>query len=97
VTSAAGIFADDVLVLRLGVDFSNGGIFLSGLSGLKVAPGNPMAGSTVTQVLLIANQVLAGNTSALPTGMSVASLNTLVSNINLSYASGTITNGFLVP
>jgi hypothetical protein len=86
-----------VLALRLAVDFSNAGVITGGLSLLKVAPGNPMAGSTVAQVLSVANQVIAGNTSALPSGMTVSSLNDLISNINQNYDGGTTNNGLLIP
>ena len=96
-SSSANVFAGQVLALRLSVDFSNAGIITAGLSSLKIATGNPLAGSTVVQVLALANQVIAGNTSALPAGLSVSSLNDLISRINQNYDNGTTNNGILVP
>jgi hypothetical protein len=96
-SSSANVFGGQVLALQLSVDFSNAGITTVGLSARKVAPGNPMAGSTVAQVLAVANQVIAGNPSALPTGMSVSNLNDVVSRINENYDNGTTNNGYLVP
>ncbi len=96
-SSSANVFAGQVLALQLSVDFSKAGVITAGLAGQKLAPGNPLAGSTVTQVLTLANQVLAGNTSALPSGMSVSSLNDLLSRMNQNYDGGTTNGGILVP
>jgi len=94
--SAAGVLAGQVLAVRLSVDFSNAGIITGGLGALKISTG-PLMGYTLTQALALANQVLAGNTSALPSGMSVSRLNDQMTRINENYDNGTTNNGFLVP
>jgi hypothetical protein len=91
------VFAGQVLALKLSVDFSNAGIITGGLAAVRIATGNLLAGSTVAQVLALANQVIAGNLSALPSGVSVSTLNDVVSRINQNYDNGTTNNGFLVP
>ena len=96
-SSSAGVFAGQVLALRLSMDFSAAGIITAGLSVQKIAPGYALAGYTLTQVMALANQVLAGNTSALPSGVTVSKLNDLISAINQNYDNGTTNNGVLVP
>jgi hypothetical protein len=91
-TSAAGVFAGQVLALQLSVDFSTKGMTPAGLGGLKVVSG-PLAGQTVTQVLALANSVLAGG--ALPSGMSISDLNNVVDAINNNFDGGTTNNGYL--
>lgn len=83
-TSPAGVFAGQVLALRLNVDFSNAGVTAPGLGSLRLRSG-PLAGRTIAQVLAIAEQVLGGNASALPPGMSISQLNDIVDGINNSY------------
>lgn len=83
-TSAAGVFAGQVLALKLNVDFSNAGITAPGLAQVKVSSGR-LAGRSVSQVLAIAEQVLGGNTSALPAGMTISQLNDLVDWLNNRY------------
>jgi hypothetical protein len=95
-SSSAGVFAGQVLALRLSVDFSNAGVTTSGLSALKIAPGKPLAGSTVAQVLAWANTLLGGGTAGVPAGVTIATLNTVVSSINENFDNGTTNNGFLV-
>ncbi len=96
-SSAAGVLAGQVLALRLAVDFSASGKTTAGLGALKVAPGNALAGQTVLQVLAIANQVLGGNTGALPSGMSTSGLNDVITRINENFDNGTTNKGYLVP
>jgi hypothetical protein len=48
----------------------------------------PLAGSTVGDVLTLANKVLGGNVAALPAGMTVSSLNDVVDGINNSFDGG---------
>jgi fructose-1-phosphate kinase PfkB-like protein len=60
-----------------------------------VAPGYPLAGQTVTQVLAKANSVLGGG--SLPSGMTISSLNDLVDLINNNFDNGTANGGVLVP
>ena len=96
-TTTAGVFAGQVLAVQLAVDFSAAGKITSGLSALKIAPGNPLAGQTVAQVLALANKVLGGNTAALPAGVSISTLNDVMTRINENFDNGTTNNGYLVP
>jgi hypothetical protein len=91
-TSAAGVFAGQVLALELSVDFSNKGITAAGLANLHVVSG-PLAGQTVAQVLALANSVLGGG--ALPSGMTISDLNNVIDAINGNFDNGTTNNGYL--
>jgi hypothetical protein len=92
--SAAGAFAGEVLALQLNVDFSSAGITRQGLAAKTVASG-PLAGYVVGEVLSLANQVLGGNTGALPAGLTVSGLNDILDAINQNYDSGTNNGGYL--
>jgi hypothetical protein len=92
--TGAGVFAGQVLALELNVDFSNKGITPQGLANLKVAYG-PFQGQTVAQILTLANAVLGGSTSSLPSGTTISDLNSAVDSINNNFDSGTSNNGFL--
>jgi hypothetical protein len=96
-STSAGEFASQVTALKLNCDYSNKGLFKVGLTSLHVAPGKTLAGYTVTQVLALAQTVLGGKTSALPAGVTVSSLTTLLSGINGNYDGGLTDNGYLVP
>ena len=93
-TTPAGVFGTQVLALRLNVDFSNAGVLKPGLANLKITPGHPLAGMTVLQVLTIANQVLGGDLTKLPAGMSVSGLNAVVDALNNNFHEGG-NNGWL--
>lgn len=93
-TSAAGVFAGQVLALQLSVDFSIKGVKGAGLQLLKVASG-PLAGKTVAEVLAYANAALGGD--GLPAGISFATLNEVVDKINNNYDNGTVNLGYLIP
>ena len=93
-TSAYSVFHGQVLALQLNVDFSNKGITATGLAGMHVQSG-PLKGWTVQQVLTLANQVLGGNFSNLPRGMSVSDLNGVVDSINGAFDGGTTDTGYL--
>jgi uncharacterized protein (DUF2141 family) len=97
VGSAAGVFAGQVLALRLSVDFSAKGIFKTGLGSLKyVGPGDAaLRNLTVNQLLTLANEVLGGNTGALPAGTTISELNTVIDNINNNFDGGTKNLGYL--
>jgi hypothetical protein len=92
--TTAGVFAGQVLALQISVAFSNAGVTRSGLADLKLQSG-PLAGKTVGEVLALANQVIGGNTAALPSGLTVSDLNAIVSQINENFVDGTTDNGFL--
>jgi hypothetical protein len=76
--TSAGVFAGQVLALKLNTD-------LEGLGGLTViGTGTPFDGSTVSEVLAAANVALGGG--ALPGGFaSFSSLNDLIDNLNSSF------------
>jgi uncharacterized repeat protein (TIGR01451 family) len=93
-SSSAGVFAGQVLALRLSVDFSVKGLTKTGLSSMKLASG-PLAGQTVQQVLALANSVLGGG--ALPSGMTISQLNDIVDKINNNFDGGTANGGYLIP
>jgi hypothetical protein len=93
-TSAAGVLAGQTLALQLSVDFSNAGVNKKGLGALKVVSGK-LAGYTVTQVLSLANTVLGGVTTGLPTGVSISDLNGVIDSINNNYDGGTVNKGYL--
>ena len=93
-SSAAGVFAGQVLALRLSVDFSTAGITKAGLAGLKLKSGK-LAGQTVAQVLALANAVIGGNTGALPSGVSISDLNSIMDAINNNYDGGISNNAYL--
>lgn len=96
-SSAAGVFAGQVLAVQLAVDFSNRGVTAPGLAGLHIAPGQTLAGYTVQEALTLANRVLGGDTSALPAGVNVSALSDVMTRINENFDNGTTNNGFLVP
>lgn len=93
-TSAAGVFAGQVLALQLSVDFSAAGKTRTGLGGLFVVSGK-LAGRTVNEVLAMANAVIGGNLSALPVGVSLTDLNGIVDSINNNFVDGAANNGYL--
>jgi len=92
--SAAGNFAAQVLALRLAVDYSAAGALRTGLGNLVMVSG-PFANQTVNQILATANAVLGGSSSALPSGMTVSQLNSIVESLNLNFHEGTVNNGLL--
>lgn len=86
-TSAAGVFAGQVLALQLNVDFS-GPVFPAGLGSFQLTSG-PASGLTVDQVLGLANRALGGCLTAadiaLLTGRgitTISQLNDIVDSIN---------------
>ncbi len=92
--TSAGVFAGQVLALRLNIDFSDAGITCRGLGDLKVKSGK-LAGWTVDQVMCLANKVLGGNKCALPCGVSISDLNSIVTSINENFDGGKVNKGFL--
>src|SRR5262249_19348985 len=79
-TSAAGVFAGQVLALQLNVAFSNAGKLPAGLAGYVLTTGNG-AGKTVGQILIDANKALGG--CGLPSyATKISDLNDIVDSIN---------------
>jgi len=96
-STSAGEFGSQVTALKLNCDYSTKGLFKVGLTTLHIAPGYPLAGQTVSQVLTLCQTVLGGKTSALPAGVTVSQLTSLLSGINGNYDGGLTNNGVLVP
>jgi hypothetical protein len=91
-SSAAGVFAGQVLALQLSVDFSNQGITTGGLANLKVISGS-LSGQTIAQVLALANSVIGGG--SLPSGLTLSGLNDIVNAINNNFDGGTTNLGYV--
>jgi hypothetical protein len=87
-TSSAGVFAGQVLTLRLNIDLSASGSFGSDVCSLGslvlCGTGTSLDGATILQIEQIAEAVLGGNLAALPSGFTVSSLNDLIDSINSS-------------
>jgi hypothetical protein len=79
--TSAGVFAGQVLALKLNVDFGAAGV-ITAVGGHTVCnTGTPADGQTIAQVLAAANVALGGG--ALPYGMtSISQLNDLVTLLN---------------
>lgn len=90
--SQLSVFAGQVLALQLNVDFSRLGFTRTGLGNLIVVSGE-LEGSTVAEVLALANSVLGGG--ALPSGLSLSELNSVVAKINENFDGGVQNNGYL--
>lgn len=93
-SSSAGNFAAQVLALRLAVDYSNAGVLKAGLGNLVMVSG-PFAGQSVNSILATANAVLGGTASALPSGMTVSALNSIIESLNLNFHEGNTNAGLL--
>jgi hypothetical protein len=87
-TTEAGAFAGEVVALKINLDFSGAKILPPGLTKLKIAPGNKLAGRNVGEILTLANQVLGGRLVALPAGCSLEDLYNVVASINANFANG---------
>ncbi|TPW12206.1 MAG: hemolysin-type calcium-binding repeat family protein [Acidimicrobiaceae bacterium] len=89
-TSSAGVFAGQVLALRLNVDFSRAGITKPGLEDLRYQ------GYSVGQILDAANRALGGDTAILSEmGLTLAQLNAIVDALNRNFDNGTTNLGAL--
>lgn len=90
-TSAGGVFAGQVLALRLDVLLSDAGLLPPGLSAFVIAAG-PAAGKTVGTVLADANAALGG--CGLPAyAATIAKLNDVVTSlIGMCYRFSSVTN-----
>jgi hypothetical protein len=93
-SSAAGVFAGQLLAATLSYNFSKAGITKFGLATLKVKSG-VLSGYTVGQVLALANQVIAGNFTSMPAGLTVAGLSDVLNSINNNFDNGTQNQGYL--
>lgn len=84
-STPAGVFGGQVLALQLNVDFNNAGIVVGtagSISSLKLSGGS-LSGDTVAQILSAAETALGGG--AVPSGYTLSTLNTLITNLNESF------------
>jgi hypothetical protein len=86
-SSSSGVFGGQVLALQLNVDFSAAGLPHGDdqvIGDLHLCnTGTSLDGMTISQILVVANQVLGGG--SLPSGFTVATLNDLVTDLNESF------------
>jgi hypothetical protein len=86
--TSAGVFAGQVLALRLNVDFSNAGITRTGLGALKIQRGT-YTGWTVAQFLGYAEKVLGAS------ACFNSAINDTATKINESMDNGTTNTGYI--
>lgn len=94
-TTKNNVLAGQVTAMRLSLAFSDAGILTQFLGYQTIASG-PFAGRTAYQLLNIAERVLGGDLSALPSGVSLSQLNDAVTRFNENYVDGLTNKGFLV-
>ncbi|MGE3342572.1 MAG: tandem-95 repeat protein, partial [Vicinamibacterales bacterium] len=93
-SSKGGTLSAQLLAVQLAVDFSDAGVLKAGLGDLVFVSG-PMAGQTLRSVLAMANRVFGGETSALPSGMSLSGLAGLLESVVNNFHEGTTNQGLL--
>lgn len=93
-SSSAGVLAGQVLSMQLSLSFSNAGVTRSGLGSLKLRSGK-FAGYTLTDFCSLANRVLGGDISCLPSGATIADVNDAATKVNENFDNGTTDKGFL--
>jgi hypothetical protein len=93
-SSSAGNFAAQLLALQLAVDFSAAGVTKEGLGSLVMVSG-PLAGKTVDEILELANKVIGGQTSALPSGLNISGLAGILESLIMNFHEGTVNQGLL--
>jgi len=74
-------FAGNVLALDLNVEISDAGVTAEGY-GDRILTSGKLSGTTVRDVLDMANDVLGGDLSVLPAGVSLYDLNNIIEDIN---------------
>ena len=93
-SSSAGVLAGQILAMQLSLSFSDAGVTRSGLGSLKLQSGK-FAGYTLTSFCSLANRVLGGDTSCLPSGATIADVNDAATKVNENFDNGTTDKGFL--
>jgi hypothetical protein len=93
-SSSGGNFAAQLLAMQLAADFSRAGVTKVGMGSLVMQSG-PLAGMTLDSVLAMANTVIGGTTSALPSGMSMSTLAGILESLNMNFHEGTANQGLL--
>jgi hypothetical protein len=93
-SSTAGVLAGQVLSMQLSLSCSNAGVTRYGLGNLKLQSGK-FAGYTLASFCRLANKVLGGDTSCLPSGATIADVNDAATKVNENFDNGTTDKGFL--
>jgi len=93
-SSSGGNFAAQLLAMQLAADFSRAGVTKVGMGSLVMRSG-PLTGMTLDSVLAMANTVIGGTTSALPSGMSMSTLAGILESLNMNFHEGTANQGLL--
>jgi hypothetical protein len=93
-SSKGGTLSAQLLAVQLAVDFSDAGVLKAGLGDLVFVSG-AAAGQSLRDVLAMANTVFGGQTSALPSGMSLSGLASLLESVVNNFHEGTVNQGLL--
>jgi len=93
-SSSAGVLAGQVLAMQLSLAFSDAHVTRSGLGSLKLQSGK-FTGYTLSSFCSLANRVLGGDTSCLPSGATIADVNDAATKVNENFDNGTVDKGFL--
>lgn len=88
----AGVFAGQVVAMRLSVSFSRAGLTRTGLDALRLQSG-PCAGMTVADFLALCEKALGG----VSTGYTISQLNAAATAFNECFDDGGPGDGFLAP
>jgi hypothetical protein len=93
--TSAGVFASQVLSLKLSVAFGDYPVPSFGDLGSLIIDSGPFANYSVDQLLALANTVLGGNLAALPEGRTLEQLNSTIEIINDNFVDGSGDGGYL--
>ncbi len=94
--TTAGVFAGQVTALAINVAFGDAGVAGFDDFGMLLVDLGPFDGYSVDQILALANAVLGGDLSGLPSGTDISDLNQVVDDINQNFDNCTANLGVLV-
>ena len=94
--TTAGVFAGQVTALAINVAFGDAGVAGFNDFGMLLVDNGDFEGYSVDQILALANAVLGGDLSGLPSGTDVSDLNGIVDAINQNFDNCTTNHGVLV-
>lgn len=86
--------AGQIIALKLNVDYSNAALLKAGLASQTLLKSD-LKGWTVAQVLAVAQEVLGGDRSNLPSNVTLTELKDICKSINANYQDGTKDNHYL--
>ena len=101
-STEAGVFAGQLTALAINVAMGDAGVAgFTDIGHLIIPqgidfPAGPFAGYSVDQILALANQVLGGDLGALPAGISVSELSSVLNAINNNFDNCTDSDEYLV-